>query len=325
MELARRLLEGQRLALARGLTLVENGAPAAEPLLAALAPHTGRAHVIGVTGAPGAGKSTLVTALARAIRADEQTVAILAVDPSSPFSGGAILGDRVRMNDLAGDPGVFIRSIAARGAAGGLAQTTAQLVDVLDAYGFQRVIVETVGAGQSEVEIVKLAATMVVVDAPGLGDEIQAVKAGILEIADILVVNKADLPGADAAFHTLRTMLPLANGVQTGGTTWTIPLLKTVATNAAGVDALVDAIDAHRDHVHRRGSAERKRRERLVAELEAALKARLFAQFLGGGGSSRFEAALEAVVARRLSPEAAAAQLLAEDEAAPTAAKEEGS
>src|SRR3990172_9234367 len=189
------LLAGSRRALARVITLVENRAPGTAEALALLYPHTGRAYLVGITGAPGTGKSTVVNALARTLRAQGRTVGIVAVDPTSPFSGGAVLGDRIRMIDLAGDPGVFIRSMAPRGSLGGLAAATSDVVRVLDAAGFDDVLIETVGAGQSEVDIARTATTTIVVDAPGMGDEVQAIKAGILEIADILVVNKADRPG----------------------------------------------------------------------------------------------------------------------------------
>ncbi len=214
MNLAEAVLAGERLALARLLTQVENDTPDGRMALDALFAHTGRATLVGITGAPGTGKSSLVNALARCIRhpADgslPRKVGIVAVDPSSPFTGGALLGDRVRMRDLAGDPGVFIRSMASRGALGGLARTTAEVVQVLDAAGFDLILIETVGVGQDEVEIARLAHTTLVVEAPGLGDDIQAIKAGILEIADILVVNKADQPGAENTERALRAMLEM--------------------------------------------------------------------------------------------------------------------
>ena len=202
MNLAEQLLSGNRLALTRLLTQVENDTPEGRAALTELFPHTGKAHLIGVTGAPGTGKSSLVNQLALHFRKqEERRVAIVAVDPSSPFTGGAVLGDRVRMRDLAGDPGVFIRSMASRGSLGGLARATAGLVQVFDAAGFDIVLIETVGAGQAEVEIARLAHTTLVVEAPGLGDDIQAIKAGILEIADILVVNKADRPGVESTLR----------------------------------------------------------------------------------------------------------------------------
>ena len=213
---AQSVLDGSRRALARALTAVESESPDAPALLAALYPHTGKAWVVGITGAPGTGKSSLVTALALAYRKLGQTVGIVAVDPTSPFTGGAILGDRIRMRDLSGDSGVFIRSMATRGSLGGLAHTTRDLVRVMDAAGFDIILVETVGAGQSEIEIVRMAHTTIVVEAPGLGDDVQAIKAGILEIADILVVNKADRPGTDNAVRVLRAMLELGHPTRAG-------------------------------------------------------------------------------------------------------------
>src|SRR5512142_2809359 len=210
MDMFDEVLAGERLALARLLTLVENDTPKGRLALDYLYPHTAKAHLVGVTGSPGTGKSSLVNQLAKTFRcAGVEKVAVIAVDPSSPFTGGALLGDRIRMRDLSGDPGVFIRSMASRGALGGLARSTASAAQVLDAAGFEIILVETVGAGQSEVDIARTAHTTIVVEAPGLGDDVQAIKAGILEIADVLVVNKADRPGAEGTVRTLRAMLDL--------------------------------------------------------------------------------------------------------------------
>ncbi len=219
MTLTAPVLGGNRLALARLLTQIENGSLEGQAALSELFPRTGRAHLIGVTGAPGTGKSTLVNQLARHYRRDadesaRKRVGIVAVDPSSPFTGGAILGDRVRMQDLAGDPGVFIRSMASRGSLGGLASATAGIVQALDAAGYELILIETVGAGQAEVDIARLAHTTIVIEAPGLGDDIQAIKAGIMEIADLLVINKADRPGVDATERALRSNLQLAHPVK---------------------------------------------------------------------------------------------------------------
>src|SRR5574340_933190 len=208
------LLKGDRLALARLLTQVENATTEGKAALREIFPRTGHAHLVGVTGAPGTGKSSLVNRLTLELRSRAKRVAIVAVDPTSPFTGGAVLGDRIRMKDLSADPDVFIRSMASRGALGGLARATSGLVQIFDAAGYDLIIVETVGAGQSEVDVARLAHTTVVVEAPGLGDDIQAIKAGILEIADILVVNKADRPGAENTVKALRSTLELAHPLQ---------------------------------------------------------------------------------------------------------------
>ncbi len=234
------VLDGSRIALARAVTVIENDRPGADDLHATLARRRGRAHVIGITGAPGAGKSTLVSALLRELRARARSVAVLAIDPSSPISGGALLGDRVRMDQSGEDEGVFIRSVSSRGHLGGLSRSAGRIIDLFDAAGFDIVIVETVGTGQSEVEISRFADTKVVVCPPGLGDEVQAIKAGILEIADILVVNKADLPLAGRTVRDLQTAPGLRH--RPG---WTVPVLSTVATDGTGVAALIEAIDRH--------------------------------------------------------------------------------
>ncbi|GAB6053834.1 methylmalonyl Co-A mutase-associated GTPase MeaB [Magnetospira thiophila] len=257
------LTTGDRAALARAITAVENETADAQAVLAAIQPHLGRARVIGVTGSPGAGKSTLVSALVGRYRQRGRTVGVVAVDPSSPLSGGALLGDRVRMSDHAGDPGVFVRSLASRGHVGGLSRTTARVVDVMDAAGREIIIVETVGAGQSEVEIAGLAQTRLVVLAPGMGDDIQAVKAGILEIADILVVNKADQPMAQATAAQLSDMVAMT------GAEWSPPVRITSAVNGTGVAELVEAIDAHGDWLtaHPRGLDPQARTRHLLAGL----------------------------------------------------------
>src|SRR5512141_2607274 len=272
MSLTDAVLEGNRLALARLLTQVENELPEGRTSLAELFPHTGRAHLIGVTGAPGTGKSSLVNQLALHYRRNhDKKVAIVAVDPSSPFTGGAVLGDRVRMRDLSGDSGIFIRSMATRGSVGGIAQTTASIAQVFDAAGFDIVIVETVGAGQSEVDVARLAHTTIVVEAPGMGDDIQAIKAGILEIADILVVNKADRPGVENTERALRSTLELAHPTkrishhgrlmevgappeaQTNKLMWIPPIQKTVSTEGKGFGELAEAIARHVQYLHQSG------------------------------------------------------------------------
>jgi LAO/AO transport system kinase len=276
--LAERVAAGDRRALAELISRIEGGEAEAREALARLHARTGRALSVGITGAPGSGKSTLVAALAARWRKGTggeppRTVGILAVDPTSPFSGGALLGDRIRMRDLAGDPGVFIRSMASRGHLGGLARSTEDAAAAVDAAGFDAVLIETVGVGQDEVEIAHRARTVVVVETPGLGDDIQALKAGLLEIADVLVVNKADLPGAEAAALSLQAMQELGAPAADG---WQPPILKTVAVTGEGVDALADAIRSHQEHL--RASGEGQRRERLQAEadLRERLRERLF-------------------------------------------------
>jgi LAO/AO transport system kinase len=237
--LADRVLTGDPRALARAITLIEDESPDAAPLVAALHPHAGRAIIVGITGPPGAGKSTLVDRLAALLRARGKTVGVLAVDPSSPFSGGAILGDRVRMQGHAGDPGVFIRSMATRGHLGGLSRATSDAATVLDAAGKDYVVIETVGVGQDEVDIVRTADVCVVVLVPGTGDDVQALKAGIMEIADVFVVNKADREGADRMVTAIESVL----GLQPAATGWTAPVLKTEATADVGTASLLDSID----------------------------------------------------------------------------------
>ena len=252
--------------MARLISLVEDGHPALREVMAALAPHSGNAHIIGITGSPGVGKSTSTNALVGAFRARGRRVGVLAVDPSSPFSGGALLGDRVRMQDHALDPEVYIRSMASRGHLGGLSWTTPQALRVLDAAGCDVILVETVGVGQSEVEIAGLADTTVVLMAPGLGDGIQAAKAGILEIGDVYVVNKADRDGAEQVRRELRTMISLADRPEGS---WKPPIVLTVAQVGQGVDEVVRAIDEHRAWMESSGELERRRVKRARDEIEA--------------------------------------------------------
>lgn len=312
MDLAAQVRAGDRRALGRLLTLIENEEREGLEALSKLYPHTGRAHLVGVTGASGTGKSTLVNRLALALRRGPgaPTVAIVAVDPTSPFSGGAILGDRIRMQDLSGDQGVFIRSMASRGALGGLAAATASLAAALDGAGFEFVLIETVGAGQSEVEVARTAHTTIVVEAPGLGDDVQAIKAGILEIADILVVNKSDLPGADQTVRLLRAMLEMGHSVGEEGA-WRAPVLPTVAIKGDGVEAVREAIGAHQAYLAESGRLERFRRDRARVEMERLLRDSLFAEWRSVHGGGPFEAALERVIDRQMAPRQAVEELLA--------------
>jgi LAO/AO transport system kinase len=247
-----RLLSGDRRALARMVTLIENESPQVRHYLAELHQNAGRAHIIGVTGAPGAGKSTLVTHLVRELRRRDRKIGVVAVDPSSPFTGGAILGDRIRMMELAVDPNVFIRSMASRGSLGGLSASTRDVVRAMDAAGYNPIIIETIGTGQAEVEVMRAAQTVLVVSAPGMGDEIQAIKAGILEIADIFVVSKADKPGADQTVAELAMLLsldPHRRHHDKSKPYWRIPVLKTSAIKDQGITQLVDAIEQHNQYL----------------------------------------------------------------------------
>ncbi len=306
------IVTGDRRALARLLTHIENTDAEAAEALARLFPHTGRAHLIGVTGAPGCGKSTLVNELARALRRAGSTVAILAVDPSSPFTGGALLGDRLRMRDVAGDPGVFIRSSASRGAAGGLARTTADMAAAFDAAGYDKIIIETVGAGQAEVDIASTAHTVLVIESPELSDDVQAIKAGILEVADLLVVNKADQPNAENALRALRAsveMMPAA-------LPWKPPIIPTVATLGQGVAQVAEAVEQHLAYLVSSGERQRRERERLRHELATRLQQLLLDKLRLRVGDSRFEAAVDRIVARQWDPLSAANQLASEVQAA---------
>ena len=293
---------------------METGGEPAREALAALYPSTGRAYSVGITGAPGAGKSTLTDRLVARIRADDLHVAVLAVDPTSPFSGGAILGDRVRMQDHATDPGVFIRSMATRGHLGGLALATPQAIRVLDAAGAPWILVETVGVGQVEVEVAAATDTTIVVVNPGWGDSVKANKAGLLEIADLFVVNKADRPGADDAERDLHQMLELGAHRE-----WMPPILRTVATDGQGIEELWDGIGRHRAYLEESGELARRRRDRLHDEVRAIVLARLAAEVdarvASDGG---FDALLARVDARELDPYAAAEVMLAASGTSPS-------
>jgi len=339
MTLVDSALTGDRLALSRLLTQVENDTAEGRAALDALFPHTGGAHLIGVTGAPGTGKSSLVNQLALYYRKQTgKRVAIVAVDPTSPFTGGALLGDRVRMRDLAGDPDVFIRSMATRGSLGGLAHATAALTQVFDAAGYEIIFIETVGAGQAEVDIARLAHTTLVVEAPGFGDDIQAIKAGILEIADILVLNKADQPGVEITERALRGMLELAHPMRRTfqhhgkvetldapaglpGNLWVPPLLRTIAIQATGSAELAEAIARHKEHLRQSGDWSRRERSRLEREVEALIQESLAAQFRAEIQAAYYEKVLAQVFEHKLSPWKAVKALLNGSAATPVAAK----
>ncbi|PRZ43423.1 LAO/AO transport system kinase [Antricoccus suffuscus] len=273
-DLVARARDGQARAVARLISLVEDASPRLREVAAALAPHVGHAQIIGLTGSPGVGKSTSTSALVRAYRARGKRVAVLAVDPSSPFSGGALLGDRVRMQDHATDAGVFIRSMSSRGHLGGLSWATPQALRVLDGAGFDVILVETVGVGQAEVKVASAADTTLVLLAPGMGDGIQAAKAGILEIADIFVVNKADRDGADTTVRDLRNMLGLGGRHSDAGA-WRPSIVKTVAAKEQGVDELIEEIDKHRAWMESKGVLQTRRKDRALDEIEAIAVASL--------------------------------------------------
>ncbi|HYN67271.1 MAG TPA: methylmalonyl Co-A mutase-associated GTPase MeaB [Ornithinibacter sp.] len=299
--------EGRPRAVARLISLVEDAHPALREVMAALAPDAGRAHVVGLTGAPGVGKSTTTNALVAAYRAAGRRVGVLAVDPSSPFSGGALLGDRIRMSDHAADPEVFIRSMASRGHLGGLSWAAPQALRVLDAAGCDVVLLETVGVGQSEVEVAGTADTTLVLLAPGMGDGIQAAKAGILEVADVLVVNKADREGADRTVRDLRHAAAMGAGDAAGG--WRVPVVRTVATDGTGVDELVAAVEGHLAWLGADGLRGRRVR-RAAREIEGLALEALRARVGGLRGDTGLGSLADDVVAGRTDPYAAADRLV---------------
>lgn len=310
MTLVKQILTGDRLALARAITQVETDNDEGRRLVDQLFLHSGKAHVIGITGSSGAGKSTLVNALVKRWLSRHPSIGIgvIAVDPTSPFTGGALLGDRVRMKDIAGDIRVFVRSMATRGALGGLNRSVPAVIHVMDAAGLDPILVETVGAGQSEVEIAQVAHTTVVVEAPGLGDDVQAIKAGILEIADILVVNKAEKPGADLVVQSLQAMLELGYSPSddkldsSNGHSWTPPIIKTIATEGDGMDLLLDQIEKHRQFICANGQWQKKDQRRLETWLELLYSERIGAHWQKITRLSVYHELLDSLLLRQLSP-----------------------
>ncbi len=313
--LAQRLLDGDKRALARAITLVESDDPAGWDLVREVYPHTGNASIVGLTGAPGAGKSTLIGALTKLRREQDHEIAVLSIDPSSPFTQGALLGDRIRLTDHFLDPGVFIRSMANRGALGGLSEAALQAALLMDAAGKDDVFLETVGVGQAEVDIIDHADTIVLVLMPGSGDSIQALKAGVMEIPDIIVVNKADHPLTDTMVREIRGVLSLAP--QRG---WRVPIIKTEAHKGAGVAELVEKLDEHRAFIEAEGTLSERRKRNLRSEVVAIctfrLRRRLEAQL---DEDDTFAELLDEVVARRLDPATAASRILERLDAAAAA------
>ena len=315
--LAEKAAAGDRLSIARLLTMIESAAPEGLGALDELYPKSGRAHLIGITGPSGSGKSTLVNRLALELAGESTTenkVAIIAVDPTSPFSGGALLGDRVRMRDLADRPDIFIRSMATRGALGGLARAAGEAALLMDAVGFPYVLIETVGAGQSEVDIARLAHTTVVIEAPGLGDDVQAGKAGILEIADILVVNKSDKTGADAAAHSLAVMLEIGEELRKESSDpetqkWKPPILMTSALNGDGISTLADTIRAHHVFLAESGEGEKRSQARDLDMLDRQIRERLFENWQNQADPGLYQQVKKDVIQRQMSPRKAVKRL----------------
>jgi LAO/AO transport system kinase len=307
-EIAKNVLTGDRRSIARAITIVENNPKEAAKLITKIYAHIGKAHVIGFTGPGGSGKSTLIEKIIREYRRKGKTVGIVAVDPTSPFTGGAFLGDRIRMQDLSTDEGVFIRSMASRNYPGGIARATKDAIKILDAAGTDVILVETVGAGQSEVEIIKVAQTVVVIHAPGLGDEIQAIKAGLMEIADIFVVNKADRENADKAVMDIQAILQLDNKEKA----WKIPILKTVALTGEGIPKLVEELEQHRQFLKEENEPE-KSLLRAEAELTEALKEKVVGTIIEELKSEKkFKRLLNEISERKIDPASAAEKLLQE-------------
>jgi LAO/AO transport system kinase len=305
-DLEERLLNREKRALARAISLIENGDPAGAEIVSALYPRTGKARIAGFTGPPGVGKSTLIGALVKELRGHDRRVGVLSIDPSSPFTRGALLGDRIRLSEHFLDEGVFIRSMASRGALGGLAEASLQAALVMDAAGFEEVLLETVGVGQAEIDIVDHADTVVLALMPGSGDSIQALKAGVMEIPDVIVVNKAEHPLTDTMVREIRTALSLGPSGD-----WKVPIVKTVASKGEGISDLLDAIERHRTHVEETGTLEERRARNLRSEVLGLAAARMRRDLEARVEEDRDVAQLlDEVVSRRTDPATAAARLL---------------
>ncbi|MFN8112970.1 MAG: methylmalonyl Co-A mutase-associated GTPase MeaB [Solirubrobacterales bacterium] len=305
-DLVERLLAGEKRALARAISLVENGDPAGAELVSELYPRTGKARIVGFTGPPGVGKSTMIGALVKELRSRDRRVAVLSIDPSSPFTRGALLGDRIRLSEHFLDEGVFIRSMASRGALGGLAEATLQAALVMDAAGFDDVLLETVGVGQAEIDVVDHADTVVLALMPGSGDSIQALKAGVMEIPDVIVVNKAEHPLTDTMVREVRTALSLGPSGD-----WKVPIIKTVASEGRGIPELLDAIESHRAHVEETGTLEERRARNLRSEVLGLAAARMRRELeVRIAEDESVARLLESVVRRETDPATAAAELL---------------
>ena len=308
-ELIERMFQGDKRATARLITLVENDEEKAREIISKIFPYTGRTKIVGITGPPGAGKSTLLDKLIKVAREEDKVVGVIAIDPTSPFTGGALLGDRIRMQRHSTDPGVFIRSMATRGSLGGLAKATSDAIKVLDAYGCDVIFVETVGVGQIEVDIVKTADTVVLVTVPGLGDDIQAIKAGLMEIADIFVINKADKEGADATYFELNLMLDLEKE-RWEKRGWRPPIVETVATTMRGIRELWDAIKDHQRFLEESGEIERKRRFRAEEEIKTIVSGKIARAIESRLGEEEVSSLINSVLKREIDPYSAADLIL---------------